>query len=401
MPAKVVCVASAKGGSGKTVLTAGFGHYLAAIGKRVLLIDTDAATNGLSLLYLNEVVHHRDDVYPAIAREREEANAPALGIFDRVEVGGIFSALELTDGLKLLPATYRFLNTEDVAPHEYRSALTRALAVAREKFDFIFLDAQAGADELSAISIEPAISDIVVIVSEYDPLSASGVERLKAFFPNSLTFDRTWILLNKVLPEFSSSLGDFLQVARYLSPIPWTADVVRAYAQRTLALDLERGNDYTLAITQTLKGLFGPGVRDEIDEWISLRGAALKEPIHDQIHDLQAEADGLVIERAKLERQEGLRRTILLFAMVLTILVFAGGAFFFVASSVFVVLATTVIALAATLLTSEVWRDGSASVEVQVEDARLRRREQLIEERLQRLETLAEAKPEELLRSAQ
>ena len=50
MSARVICFASAKGGSGKTVITATIGSFLAALGKRVLLIDTDAATNGLTLL---------------------------------------------------------------------------------------------------------------------------------------------------------------------------------------------------------------------------------------------------------------------------------------------------------------------------------------------------------------
>ena len=54
MGAKVICMASAKGGSGKTVLTATFSAFLVALGKRVAMIDTDAATNGLTLMFLKE-----------------------------------------------------------------------------------------------------------------------------------------------------------------------------------------------------------------------------------------------------------------------------------------------------------------------------------------------------------
>ena len=56
MSAKVLCFASAKGGSGKTVITATIGAFLSALGKRVLLVDADAATNGLTLLYIKEVL---------------------------------------------------------------------------------------------------------------------------------------------------------------------------------------------------------------------------------------------------------------------------------------------------------------------------------------------------------
>ena len=52
MSANVICFASAKGGAGKTVVTATVGTFLAALGKRVLIIDTDAATNGLTLFYI-------------------------------------------------------------------------------------------------------------------------------------------------------------------------------------------------------------------------------------------------------------------------------------------------------------------------------------------------------------
>jgi len=57
MPAKIFCLASPKGGSGKTIITATLGAFLAGIGKKVLIIDADAATNGLTLFYLEEVTN--------------------------------------------------------------------------------------------------------------------------------------------------------------------------------------------------------------------------------------------------------------------------------------------------------------------------------------------------------
>src|SRR5262249_30875612 len=112
----------------------------------------------------------------------------------------------------------------------FRKRLRGTVAMARPEYDVVFIDAQAGADDFAREAMDPAVSDTVVLVSEYDPVSAAGVERLKALFPVSLTFSRTWILLNKVLPEYADSFSDFLEIARYLSPIPWSAEVVRAYA---------------------------------------------------------------------------------------------------------------------------------------------------------------------------
>ncbi|MBR7831857.1 ParA family protein [Actinospica durhamensis] len=276
MSAKVYCMASAKGGSGKTILVAAFGTFLASMGKRVLMIDTDAATNGLTLLYLNQIVEARDDA---------SAVEPPRGLFEYDRFG--FFTTEISSRLDVLPATYGFQNTEDVPLEAYRAALYAAVREYRETYDYIFLDAQAGSDEYAAVAISESVSDRVVIVSEYDPMSAAGVERLKALFREDMQYHRTWVLLNKMLPEFVKSFRDFMEVARYLSPIPWNAEVVRAYARRSLALDLEEGNEYTLAIVQALRSLLDRDDREELEAWLGTRTAELKAPIRERLREAQ------------------------------------------------------------------------------------------------------------------
>jgi cellulose biosynthesis protein BcsQ len=268
MTARVVALASAKGGSGKTVIAATLGSFLAALGYRVALIDTDAATNGLSLFYLKKIVAANPE--------------GATGLFE-LDGEGAGGFIELDNNLYLLPATYGFKNTETVPIEHFKRSLHAIIAAARQEFDFIILDSQAGSDHFAEVSISPSVSDQVVIVSEYDPSSAAGVERLKALFPASLTYIRTWVLLNKMLPEFVRSFSDFLEVARYASPVPWTADVVRAYARRSLALDMKRGNDYTFAIMQAAKSLFGDVIEDRLSEWLTQHARTVKEPIASEL----------------------------------------------------------------------------------------------------------------------
>jgi len=57
----VLCFASPKGGAGKTVITASVGLFLSALGKRILLIDADASTNGLTLLCIKEVLSRQGE----------------------------------------------------------------------------------------------------------------------------------------------------------------------------------------------------------------------------------------------------------------------------------------------------------------------------------------------------
>jgi cellulose biosynthesis protein BcsQ len=169
---KVICIASAKGGSGKTILTATFGAFLAtALNKKVLLVDTDAATNGLTLMYLKEVMKQGE-------RAAIEDRIPR-GTYNLTTTAHDVDIVELSNGVHLIPATYSFINTEKADENEYESSLNTVISSFRSSYDYVFIDAQAGSDVYAQIAMKKGISDEVVIVSEYDPMSAAGVERLK------------------------------------------------------------------------------------------------------------------------------------------------------------------------------------------------------------------------------
>lgn len=285
-------MASAKGGSGKTVLTATFGTFLVELGKKVLLIDTDAATNGLTLFYLKEV---RLQGEYAISEGRKPTGIYELEVTNK-------EIVPLKSGVHIIPATYSFFNTEQISIDAYKSALSATLLNLKDSYDYIFLDAQAGSDIFAQVSMSKEISDEVIIVSEYDPLSAAGVERLKGLFHEDLNYVRTWYLLNKMLPEFVQSFSDFLEVAKYLSPIQWDSDVVRAYARRRLALDLENGNEYTLSIIQTIKSLLGDAISEELESWTKERAALIRQPIEDQYKDAERQLKMLIKEKYDFQR---------------------------------------------------------------------------------------------------
>ncbi|GAA3458479.1 ParA family protein [Saccharothrix longispora] len=278
MTARVVCLASAKGGSGKTMLTASLAAFVGRLGKRVLVVDTDAATNGLTLLYLSQVVATRHE-----APER-------AGLFD-VEhpVSPERSVVSVGQGVDLLPASFVGANSEDVSVSAYERRLSAALDFAREQYDLVLLDAQAGADEYARHALRPDVSDRVLIVSEYDPMSAAGVERLKALLGESVAYSRTWIVLNKMLPEFAKSFSEFLEIVRYAPPIPWDADVVRAYARRRLALDFEFGNEHTVAVMRVLRTVLHDELAADLDAWAEKQADVLRQPVEVTVGKLREE----------------------------------------------------------------------------------------------------------------
>ena len=294
--AKVLCFASAKGGAGKTSLAASFAQFICAIGKSCLIIDCDPATHGLTLLYLNEVADH--------------AKPNAAGLFDLRENIDVSQALpngivELTGEVHFLPASYRF-DASTYSRMESTPPLKRAVDFLRPKYDIILLDAQAGCDEYSRAAMKSEVSDEVVIVSEYDPLSAAGVEMMKRVIGDDLSHARTWILYNKILPEFVRDVGEFMVITKYLPPIPWNVQVVRSYAQRKLALDLTQGNDFTLAIIQTARRLLASTCTDEIDTWVAARAYALKAPLEEQSRLADEELAQVQLQKRRFIRK---RRT--------------------------------------------------------------------------------------------
>src|ERR1700723_1241711 len=103
MKATVISMASAKGGSGKTIITATFASFLSSLGKRVLMVDTDAATNGLSLFYIKDV-----------SEEARLVKEHAVGLFEGDDRDRPFHFIEVGPNLCLLPGTYEFQNTEAV-----------------------------------------------------------------------------------------------------------------------------------------------------------------------------------------------------------------------------------------------------------------------------------------------
>jgi cellulose biosynthesis protein BcsQ len=280
MTAAIVCFASSKGGSGKTVTCASLALVMGALGQKVLLIDTDGATNGLTLLFLEEVV--------AAKRLFRSEKCVPIGTFEADETNG-FTPLQLSELVDLVPAVYVMTQTEGLGARRLAEALDRCLAECRERYDYILLDAQAGSDLYAEASITAA--DQTVLVTEVDPISAEGVIRLRDVFREQLQFGRYWILFNKVLPELAQNRKSevWTPVTRELSPIPWDRDVVRAFARRKLALDLEVGNAYTLAMLQLAAELFGDDLDPAISGWRAAHEGRLREPVLNNLRRLERE----------------------------------------------------------------------------------------------------------------
>jgi cellulose biosynthesis protein BcsQ len=229
---------------------------------------------------------------------RVDEGKRGCGLFE-AEKGQRPTTIFITEKLGFVPAAFKMRNTEVVSVDQFSHSLSTLLDDTGE-YDLVLVDAQAGTDPFAQRSAEQ--SDVHLIVSEYDPVSAQGVDRLKIIFSEQMTPSDTFILFNKVLPEFAAAIGEGLAIARYLPPIPWDADVVRAFARRDLAISIEAPNPYTLAISQVclscLPDLTGP----KIESW---RGEILErdtDPIRSRLFELYSVRDNILQHQYSSER---------------------------------------------------------------------------------------------------
>jgi MinD-like ATPase involved in chromosome partitioning or flagellar assembly len=307
----IVTFISGKGGSGKTVTCSAIGRFLAHLGFSVLMVDTDASTNGLTMLFLSEV-----------NKMKREASY-AAGIFDGEE---ILTPVPIVENLQFVPATFTLSQTDATEMDSFKRSVASAIRWAEVmSVDYVLLDAQAGSDEYAKVAA--SFGHNVVIVSEFDPISAQGVDRLKILFSGVMRPDNTWILYNKVLPEFASAIREALVITRVLPPLAWSADVIRSFAQRTLAVDFENPNPYTLNISQVVENLFGPEMRVRIRQWSDSVQEAIQEPLLRDLQEVEREIDALryVEIESNLKLKDASRRDALRLAAATLILAGGGG----------------------------------------------------------------------------
>lgn len=154
-PGRVICIASGKGGVGKTMLTGNLGVALVQKGFSVCLLDADIAMANLSLLLgLQSSPITLHDVLLG------EAN-----ITDAIYDG--------PNGVKFIPSGLSLENYRRVDPERLESIVN----MVANKFDFVLLDSPAGIEKNALASI--GASDEVLLIATPDPPSIADALKTK------------------------------------------------------------------------------------------------------------------------------------------------------------------------------------------------------------------------------
>lgn len=143
---KIITVASAKGGVGKSTFCAGVGRVHALHGKRMLLVDMDIGVRSLDILLgvAEKTVYNWGDLLKGNCDFRQ-------------------ALIEVSNNLYLLPAPIDF--SEGYTPERFKECIKPY----QKDFDYIILDAPAGLE--SGFLLSAKTCDGCIILSTPDSIS--------------------------------------------------------------------------------------------------------------------------------------------------------------------------------------------------------------------------------------
>ncbi len=193
---EVILVASGKGGTGKTSVTANLGALLAKDGYKVALIDMDMGMRNLDL-YLgleNRIVYNIMDVFTGICRIKRA-----------------FVKDRRFENLFLMSASPR-KEERDITPLHMEVLCDKI----RPVFDYILIDCPAGAG--SGLELAMAGADRALIVTEADMAALRDADVLNRYLKKS-GITNTCYIVNKVRADLMERkvIPDLNEVAEIMS----------------------------------------------------------------------------------------------------------------------------------------------------------------------------------------
>jgi chromosome partitioning protein len=200
-------VVNQKGGVGKTTTAVNLAAYLAAEGRRVLLIDIDPQGNASSGLGVDRRTL-QTDMYNLLVQGATVAETRQI---------------TSTPNLHVLPATINLAGAEmQLYEREEREyVLKKALIVVQEEYDYILIDAPPSLGLLTINTLTAADQVIIPLQCEYYALEGISqllqiIERVQQHLNPNLSigkviltlFDGRTNLANQVMQEVQSYFGE-------------------------------------------------------------------------------------------------------------------------------------------------------------------------------------------------
>lgn len=158
--AQIISVVNQKGGVGKTTTTVNLSSYLAAFGKRVLLVDIDPQANASSGLGI-DIANIKEGIYDGLIGKKNLAEI-------------IYTTNQ--DKMHIAPASIDLAGAgvELVGVENWEYKLLHALDSVKDKFDYILIDCPPSLGVLTVNGLVSSNKVLIPVQAEYYALEGLG-----------------------------------------------------------------------------------------------------------------------------------------------------------------------------------------------------------------------------------
>ena len=222
-PPRVIAIANQKGGVGKTTTAINLGTGLAAIGRKVLMVDLDPQGNASTGLGINRT-NRRVGSYEVLMAEASVADAQL-----ETSIPGLF----------LIPSTVDLTGAELELINKPRRAyrLREALAATGLDLDYVLIDSPPSLNLLTVNALVAAKSVVVPLQCEFFALEGLSmlmktIERIRNGFNAELEIQGIVLTMydkrNNLSDQVAQDVRDFLGDMVYKTIIPRNVRVSEA-----------------------------------------------------------------------------------------------------------------------------------------------------------------------------
>jgi chromosome partitioning protein len=246
---KIIAITNQKGGVGKTTTAVNLSACVAALGKRVLLVDIDPQGNATSGLGKND--HEGPTVYDVLIGQKSVEEAVVKTGVKRLDL--------LPSGIDLVAAE---LELADESRREYR--LRDALAAVREKYDYIIIDCPPALSLVTINTLVAADGVVIPLLCEY--YSLEGLTQLNATIGQirkryNPSLELVGVLINmydgrlNLTMSVLEEIKNFFPGKLFRTPIPRSVRISEAPSHGLAIVDYERNGKGAAAYASVAREL--------------------------------------------------------------------------------------------------------------------------------------------------
>ena len=237
-----IAIASGKGGTGKTILTANLGVALGALGRNVTILDGDLAMANLGII---------------MGMHKCEVNFLDV-LTGKADVKDVIYE---NHGIKVVPTGFRFEDVHDVLSKVKRESVEEIVEKFLRQTELLLIDAPAGIADATIISIAAAREMLPVCNPTYTSLvdchKTIRLANVLGSWARGLVVNRTGKTADISTGEVEQFMGRTLGAMPVLADIPEDSKVQEAEREGVPVVVYEPECEASLAINELAKVVVG------------------------------------------------------------------------------------------------------------------------------------------------